>query len=355
MDAKIPFYPYRFFFCYVEPIVTVIAALLAGIPALYLYQLKYALNEASAPLDSSYTTYDVPVEVAVSSYQLANLYLGAAVLGRVLLTKDTNIKAWKAYIASFLIADICHVMTMFPLAEDGLLGAFRTADKWSIAGLGMIGYLAVAIVIRVAFLLEIGVESEVSKSTTVDPTPIGYKVLFLYFNPFASAIATVLAALPSTYLSVLSSIKIRFSQDDSFNFTQATVLADEVTVALYQLANMSLMFTLMEHFILKHSRTRKTWRTVHSVFVMIDAGLFASLTPIGPGVVWRVTDWNSVAWIGIGTLWFCAVVRMAYLLEIGFDKTGEAGTEGPELGSRMRSGMDDGKSLTSSFGRKKDD
>ena len=374
MATDIPFYPYQFYFRCVEPVVTVIASCLAGMPSVYLSQLKYVFNAASAPISSPHSSYKNSTEVAVSLYQLANIYLVFALLGRALLKSSTTKRTCKVYLACFLFGDIGHIVTMHPLAEDGLLGAFSRIGEWNVAGWGMMGYLAVVMVIRVSFLLNVGMmgnneggkakigrshaggrasvstDDDDNGSKMGDSNPVIYRIFFLYVEPISALVGAVFAALPARYLSTISPLKNAFaSHTISIDYTPTTLLPAEVTVALLQLSNMYLMFGLIERFVLALSPSRKTWRAVLTCFLVADFGHLASMYPLGVGVFYNVSEWNAMAWGSVGFVYLGATMRTAYLLGIGLDDAGRL-RSGDGVGSQSSL---DGKGLTSSLGRKK--
>lgn len=353
MATTIPFYPYQLFFRYVEPVVTIVASVLAGMPSLYLSQLKYVFDAASAPSNAPKAPPHVQTEVNVSLYQLSNLYLMFAILGPLLLRSSTNTKTWKAYLACFLFADIGHVATLYPLADGGLLDAFWRIDEWNYAGWGMIGYLAFVIVLRSAFLLEVGFgrakiggsHDDIRSSSNIDveamddSTPILYKIFFLYLEPLSALTGAIFAAIPATYLSTLSPLKKMFSPNTiSADYTPSTLLPAEVTVSLYQLSNMYLMFALIERFVLSSSSSRATWRAVLGSFLVADLGHLATMYPLGTGVYWRAWEWNAMGWGSVGVVYLGAAMRTAYLLGVRLD--GHVGHRG-------------GKVVTTPLGRKK--
>jgi hypothetical protein len=80
-----------------------------------------------------------------------------------------------------------------------------------------------------------------------------YRLFFFYVEPFSALVGAIYAAQPATYISLLTLDK--FSPAVQSTTTQ-------VDIALYQLANLYLLFTLNEHFVLKSTKNLSTWRAL---------------------------------------------------------------------------------------------
>ncbi|KAK0491628.1 hypothetical protein IW261DRAFT_1556772 [Armillaria novae-zelandiae] len=139
--------------------------------------------------------------------------------------------------------------------------------------------------------------------------PLPYRLFFLYIEPI-SAIAGFIAALnPSFYLRQLilsSSVK-----PDAFGTTQTDI-------ALYQLANLYLLFALNEHLVLSSTSSLKTWRSLLLCLLIADFGHLATMAPLGLDAFWKVWEWNAMLWGSVGFVYLGASMRLSFLFSLGF-------------------------------------
>ncbi|KAK0443953.1 uncharacterized protein EV420DRAFT_1649059 [Desarmillaria tabescens] len=138
--------------------------------------------------------------------------------------------------------------------------------------------------------------------------PLSYRLFFLYIEPI-SAIAGFIAALnPTFYLGELSLSTVK---PDVVGTTQTDV-------ALYQLANLYLLFALNEHLVLSSTSSLKTWRSLLFCLLIADLGHLATMAPLGLDAFWKVWEWNAMLWGSIGFVYLGASTRLSFLLGLGF-------------------------------------
>lgn len=149
--TSIPLLPYRLFFLYIEPISALVGAYYAAIrPAEYLHLLSISPSKAS-PLNAP-----VPTPVAMSLYQLANLYLLFALNEHLVLSSTNSLRTWRRLLFCLLVADIGHLLTMAPLGHP----VFWRVWEWNAMVWGSVGFVYAGASMRTCFLLGLGLETD---------------------------------------------------------------------------------------------------------------------------------------------------------------------------------------------------
>lgn len=143
---SIPFFPYKCFFLYIEPISALAGAYYAALkPQEYLKDLSLSSSDAN-----STHTFSTPVGMSLA--QLANLYLLFALNEHLVLSSTSSLKTWRRLLFCLLIADFGHLATMAPLGN----GVFWRAWEWNAMVWGSVGFVYVGASIRIIFLLGLG-------------------------------------------------------------------------------------------------------------------------------------------------------------------------------------------------------
>ncbi|TDL30144.1 hypothetical protein BD410DRAFT_780682 [Rickenella mellea] len=146
----IPFFPYRVFFLYIEPVSALVGAYYAAFrPAEYLQLLTMK------PL-SPVGIEQLSMPVSMSLFQLANLYLLFALNERLVLSSTDSIKTWKRVLFCLFIADLGHLLTMAPLGGE----VFWRFWEWNAMIWGSVGFVYAGATMRLCFLLGLGVRDE---------------------------------------------------------------------------------------------------------------------------------------------------------------------------------------------------
>ena len=154
--VDIPFFPYRIFFLYIEPVSALLGSIAAAMPAEYLKMLEFP----STPL-ASMANVVVPTTTKVSLYQLSNLYLLFALNEYLVLSSTNSARVWRRLLFCLLIADFGHLCTLLPLGSD----IYWHAWEWNAMALGNVPFVYIGASMRLAFLFGVGLGSEVrSKS-----------------------------------------------------------------------------------------------------------------------------------------------------------------------------------------------
>ncbi|KAI0371425.1 hypothetical protein BV20DRAFT_965145 [Pilatotrama ljubarskyi] len=148
--AAIPF-AYRLFFLYIEPLSAIVGAFYAGIrPSEYLTYLAY--SAASTKLAQT-----PPTATLISLYQLSNLYLLFALNEHFVLSSTASLRTWRALLFCLLVADLGHLATMVPLAQEkGLLEVFVRFWRWNAMEWGSVGFVYTGATMRSCFLMGVG-------------------------------------------------------------------------------------------------------------------------------------------------------------------------------------------------------
>jgi len=144
---SIPFFPYRLFFLYIEPIAALGGACYAGgLPQTYLADLVLT-PDASTPPQSV-----LPASVLMTLYQLSNLYLLFAINEHLVLSSTNSIKTWKRLLFGLLIADFGHLWSVAPLGPE----VYWRVWDWNAMMWGSVGFVYMGAATRIAFLLGLG-------------------------------------------------------------------------------------------------------------------------------------------------------------------------------------------------------
>ena len=144
--ARIPAF-YRLIFLWLEPI-----SILAG--AIYAHFLTSTYldltHKPTAPGAS------VPVSTQIVMTQLANLYLGLAILEASVLRATSDVKVWRTFITGLLIADFGHLYSVAPLGSS----IYFAYGRWNSIDWGNIPFVYFLAIVRSLFLLGVGFEEQ---------------------------------------------------------------------------------------------------------------------------------------------------------------------------------------------------
>jgi hypothetical protein len=146
--SDVPFFPYKLFFLYIEPISALAGAFYAIFrPDAYLNDLVapyFILPAAPAVL---------PTPVYMSLYQLGNLYLLFALNEHLVLSSSSSMITWRRLLFGLLVADIGHLVTMTPAGTE----VFWQFWRWNAMGWGSVPFVYLGATMRTCFLLGIGI------------------------------------------------------------------------------------------------------------------------------------------------------------------------------------------------------
>ncbi|KAF2824890.1 hypothetical protein CC86DRAFT_296314 [Ophiobolus disseminans] len=149
--ARIPAV-YRLIFLWIEP-----ASILAG--AVYAHFLTPTyLDLTHAPTAPGLS---VPISTQIVMSQLANLYLGLAILEASVLRATTDVQVWKTFITGLLIADIGHLYSVAPLGS----WVYWQYWRWNAIDCGNVPFVYFLAILRSLFLLGVGFEKHKPKLT----------------------------------------------------------------------------------------------------------------------------------------------------------------------------------------------
>lgn len=142
---------YRLFFLYIEPVSALVGAFYAGArPSEYLTYLSSSASSASV-------VQAPPTPTLISLYQLANLYLLFALNEHLVLSSTTSRRTWRRLLFGLLVADIGHLATMVPLAQEkGFAAVFLNFWAWNAMEWGSVAFVYMGATMRSLFLLGVG-------------------------------------------------------------------------------------------------------------------------------------------------------------------------------------------------------
>jgi len=152
--ASVPFFPYKLFFLYIEPISALAGAYYAAVlPNEY-------LNDLVSPYFTLPTTVSsTSAPVYMSLYQLANLYFLFALNEHFVLSSTTSMTTWRRLLFGLLIADLGHLATMAPAGAE----VFWQFWRWNAMGWGSVAFVYVGATMRTCFLLGVGIKDGAKK------------------------------------------------------------------------------------------------------------------------------------------------------------------------------------------------
>ena len=136
---------YRVFFLLIEPISAAVGAYYAHFRPLDYLRLTHA---ESAPTSNS----DIPLSTTIVLSQLANLYFFFALNEAVVLRSTADLRVWKAVLFCLLVGDLGHLYTVRQLG----IGIYYGVFTWNAIDWGNIPFVYAGALMRVAFLLGIG-------------------------------------------------------------------------------------------------------------------------------------------------------------------------------------------------------
>lgn len=150
--STIPYFPYKLFFLYIEPISALAGAYYAALePKAYLHDLSLPTSRP--------TITTLPTQTMMSLLQLSNLYLLFALNEHLVLSSTSSVKTWKRLLFCLLVADFGHLATMAPLGLD----VFWKVWEWNAMVWGSVGFVYMGASMRIAFLSGLGLGKEQKK------------------------------------------------------------------------------------------------------------------------------------------------------------------------------------------------
>ena len=168
----------------------------------------------------------------------------------------------------------------------------------------------------------------------VDIPFLPYRLFFLYVEPVSAILGGLYAAQPATYLSLLTlapTSTTPLPTIQSFKHLPASSAVDTtaVSMSLYQLANLYILFACNEHFVLSSTNSLRTWRRLLMGLLIADFGHLLSMVPLAldsassasgggwTGVYLDITGWNAMLWGSVGFVYVGAALRISFLCGLG--------------------------------------
>jgi hypothetical protein len=138
--------------------------------------------------------------------------------------------------------------------------------------------------------------------------PSFYRLVFLWIEPVSIFTGAVYAHfLQSTYLQLTHG-----------SSAPGSSVPVSTSIVMSQLANLYLGLGLLEALVLRATSELKVWRTFLLILLVADIGHLYSVAPVGVTVYWEYWHWNSIDWGNVGFVYFLAITRSLFLLNIGF-------------------------------------
>ena len=137
--------------------------------------------------------------------------------------------------------------------------------------------------------------------------PLVYRLFFLLIEP--------LSALAGAYMAF-------FRPYDYLELTHAASaplpIPHGTTIVLSQLANLYLFFALNEAIVLRSTSNLRVWKSVLFCLLVADFGHLYTVRSLGLPIYWSVADWNAIDWGNIPFVYLGALMRIAFLANVGF-------------------------------------
>jgi len=138
--------------------------------------------------------------------------------------------------------------------------------------------------------------------------PLIYQAFFLYIEPISTIVGAYYAWFqPQYYLDLTHPA----SAPGIFGVPLGT------EVALRQLANLYLAFTLNEALVLRATSDLRVWKTLLFGLLVADFGHLYSCFPLGLSYYYDFQNWNAIAWGNIAFVYCGATLRTCFLLGFG--------------------------------------
>lgn len=143
--------------------------------------------------------------------------------------------------------------------------------------------------------------------------PIPYRVFFLMVEPISALVGAFYA---------------HFRQRDYLLLTHAasapifTPMPIGTSIVLSQLANLYLFFAVNEAVVLRSTSDLRVWKSVLLVLLLADLGHLWSLKELGGEIYapWNFARWNAIDWGNIPFVYLGALMRLAFLADVGMPK-----------------------------------
>lgn len=134
---------YRFVFLWLEPLSILVGAVYA-----FFFQSLYLdlTHHASSPGRS------VPLSTQIVMTQLANLYLGLALLEACVLRATSDLKVWRVFLLGLLVADVGHLYSVRALGSH----VYWRYEQWNAIDLGNVPFVYFLAITRICMLLGVG-------------------------------------------------------------------------------------------------------------------------------------------------------------------------------------------------------
>lgn len=144
-------------------------------------------------------------------------------------------------------------------------------------------------------------------SITHSHIPLAYRILFLYFEPFAAFFGTFITFFsPSTYLSSLSPTA-KYSRD---------------TFPIYaQLSGHLLLFSWIQGVVLRSTSSVEVWKgCLFGMFMCDVLHLYGSCVGIGRKRILDLKTWRGEEWVAMVMTVVPAAMRLAFCFGIGIGR-----------------------------------
>lgn len=140
---------YRAFFLFVEPVSALVGAYFAFFEQNAYLQLTHA---SSAPEAT------IPLSTRIILAQLSNLYLFFAINEALVLRSTTDVTVWRTVLFALLLADCGHLYSVRALGSQ----IYWNFVSWNAIDWGNVGFVYVGAMMRLSFLLGVGVPHRIS-------------------------------------------------------------------------------------------------------------------------------------------------------------------------------------------------
>ncbi|KAH6659263.1 hypothetical protein BKA67DRAFT_9004 [Truncatella angustata] len=139
----------------------------------------------------------------------------------------------------------------------------------------------------------------------ISELPFLYRFVFLYFEPAAAFIGSLLLHFdPQQFLTTMSpGLKYSALHQVVYDNLGATYV----------------LFAFNEAILLRSTNDLRVWKTLLCGILLCDAiHLYASWGALGGDIFWNPLMWRWEDGVNLGSLWLQAFLRVAFIYDVGF-------------------------------------
>jgi hypothetical protein len=155
-----------------------------------------------------------------------------------------------------------------------------------------------------------------AKSAATFSVPVIYRLFFLIIEPISA---------------LLGAYEAHFRQSRYLSDTHAASAPSSIplgtSIVLSQLANLYVLFAINEALILRSTSDIRVWKTMLFCLLVADFGHLYTSHQLGWEIYWNFWSWNALDWGNIAFVYLGAILRIAFLANVGLGTKGRKPTK----------------------------